>query len=210
MSPASTSLEPTANAANGVVKLPLVTTAPLASVKVIEPTDVGSGSQPGVTDAASPMPATVQTRGTTTNGATIAARITRRVPCHPCDRRRVVCCHHCRALCTATLTSHPKRQSARRSSSAKSLGQLPKQASPRTRTPDARKVNERNSATCRADRRRALTSSPVASASVSARPEDRQRWGVDDLERLNAVSTASRNDESPTRPRHQHEHEPAP
>jgi hypothetical protein len=113
LSPVSTSFEPTANAANGEAKLPLVTTAPLASVNVIEPTENGSGSHPGVEDAASPIPATVQTRGTTTSGATTAASITMRVACHPCNRRRIVCSHHCCAFCTATLTSHPRRRSAR-------------------------------------------------------------------------------------------------
>jgi hypothetical protein len=114
VSPGSTSFEPTANAASGAVKLPAVTTAPPAFVNVIDPTDVGSGSQPGVTDAASPMPATVQTSGTTTSGATTPAKMTRRAACHPCNRLRIVCCRHRCAFRTATLTSHPRRQSAQR------------------------------------------------------------------------------------------------
>src|SRR5665213_319249 len=94
--------------------LPVVTTAPLASVNVIEPTDDASGSQPGVTEAASPMPATAQTRGTTTSGAATAAVTTKRVACHPCDTWRIACCHRRCTFRRATLTSHPKRQSARR------------------------------------------------------------------------------------------------
>ena len=81
ISPGTASFEPTAYAANGAFMLPVVTTAPLASVNVIEPIDEESGSQPGVTDAAAPIPATVQTRGPTTSGAMMAARTTTRVVC---------------------------------------------------------------------------------------------------------------------------------
>jgi hypothetical protein len=39
------------NAASGLLMLPPLMTVPLASVKVIEPTEFGSASHPGVTDA---------------------------------------------------------------------------------------------------------------------------------------------------------------
>jgi hypothetical protein len=114
LSLAATNLEPTANAANGELMLPLVTTRPSMSVNVIEPTEDGSGSHPGVTDEASPIPATTHTSGTTTSGAMMPARTANRAACQPSRKRRLDSCRRRCPFGEATITSHPKRQSARK------------------------------------------------------------------------------------------------
>ena len=75
------------NAPMGVFKLPPEITVPLALVNVIEPIEFGSGSHPGVTaaDAERPIPTMPRTMGTTSTGASIATRVTKRVFLPPAD-----------------------------------------------------------------------------------------------------------------------------
>jgi hypothetical protein len=113
LSPAAASFEPTANAASGAFMLPAVTTAPLEFVNVIEPIDDGSGSQPGVTDAASPIPVATQTTGTTSSGATMAAKTTNGVACHLREKTRMTFCRRRCIVRVTPLRSHPEKHSLR-------------------------------------------------------------------------------------------------
>jgi hypothetical protein len=92
------------------VTFPPLTTAPLASVKVIEPIEFASGSHPGVTDADAdrPSPAMLKITGINKSGANIAASVTRRVVRPPTDNWRSTRRRKAWPRRTAVFTSHPK------------------------------------------------------------------------------------------------------
>jgi hypothetical protein len=102
-------------AASGLLMLPPLTTLPVASVKVIEPTEFGSGSHPGVTDAdADRLTSTrPRTMGTTSTGASIVARVASRTARPPADTRRNARRERARPRWTTRFTSHPHKRSSR-------------------------------------------------------------------------------------------------
>ncbi len=132
------------------VKLPLVTTAPLASVNVIDPTEVGSGSQPGVDGrrVADARNGPDERHDHQRSDDSREYDDARGVPSLEQPTHRLLP-PPLRVLHSYSHVTSQEAIGTKGSSTAKSLGQLAKQAPPRTRTPDARKVNDRNSATCR-------------------------------------------------------------
>jgi hypothetical protein len=147
-SPVRPACEAMTNAPIGVVRLPLEITVPLALVNVIDPIEFGSGSHPGVTaaDADRPIPRTPKMIGRITNGASMAAVVTKRVVRPPDGSPRSARRLTIRALSTTRFTSHPRKHGRHdRLATSMSFGQATKQAAPKTRTPDARQVNERSS-----------------------------------------------------------------